>query len=240
MKALIVDTQELYRLSLKEVVSLSASFTEIVEAGSEKDFLAATSQDTVFDLILITPHQLGKEGSKWMHLAQRLYPKAALVALYNRDSPAAMGQAEVSSNANCEMLPRDSSVSRIMGCLRRILKINAGAFTPSDSRQPVPNIRGALEQARGGADRYNARTAADLSRLSFRQRQILAMASDGLPNKEIAARLDIAEGTVKAHMHAIFKVLGVTNRTQAVLHYSGSNTYKNSRQGHFESAFAPA
>jgi DNA-binding NarL/FixJ family response regulator len=63
----------------------------------------------------------------------------------------------------------------------------------------------------------------DLSRLSFRQKQILAMAADGLPNKEIAARLGIAEGTVKAHMHAIFKVLDVSNRTQAVIKYSAIN-----------------
>ena len=62
----------------------------------------------------------------------------------------------------------------------------------------------------------------DLGRLSYRQKQILSMAADGLPNKEIAARLSIAEGTVKAHMHAIFKVLGVSNRTQAVIRYGAA------------------
>ena len=56
--------------------------------------------------------------------------------------------------------------------------------------------------------------------LSRRQREIINMVADGLANKEIAARLGIAEGTVKAHMHAVFKALGVTNRTQAVVLYN--------------------
>ncbi len=55
--------------------------------------------------------------------------------------------------------------------------------------------------------------------LSRRQRQIMAMVAEGLANKEIAHRLGIAEGTVKAHIHAVFRALGVRNRTEAVVRY---------------------
>ena len=43
------------------------------------------------------------------------------------------------------------------------------------------------------------------------------MMADGLLNKQIAYELHISEATVKAHITAIFRKLGVYNRTQAVL-----------------------
>lgn len=49
-----------------------------------------------------------------------------------------------------------------------------------------------------------------------RQRQILALMKAGLSNREIGQRLDITEGTVKIQITAIFKTLGVRNRTQAL------------------------
>jgi two-component system nitrate/nitrite response regulator NarL len=52
---------------------------------------------------------------------------------------------------------------------------------------------------------------------SPRQREILELLCQGLSNKEIALRLDIADTTVKTHVSAIFIGLGVVNRTQAVL-----------------------
>ena len=54
-------------------------------------------------------------------------------------------------------------------------------------------------------------------RLSDRERQVLALVVDGLPNKSIARRLGISERTVKAHLTRIFEQLGVTDRTQAAL-----------------------
>jgi DNA-binding NarL/FixJ family response regulator len=51
--------------------------------------------------------------------------------------------------------------------------------------------------------------------LSARQREILEMVVEGLSNAEIAARLYISESTIKQHLRAVYKVLGVRNRTQA-------------------------
>jgi two-component system nitrate/nitrite response regulator NarL len=39
------------------------------------------------------------------------------------------------------------------------------------------------------------------------------MVAEGLPNKEIGRRLDLSEGTVKIHLHNIYKKIGVNNRT---------------------------
>ena len=54
-------------------------------------------------------------------------------------------------------------------------------------------------------------------RLSDRERQVLVLVVDGLPNKSIARKLGISERTVKAHLTRIFEQLGVTDRTQAAL-----------------------
>jgi DNA-binding NarL/FixJ family response regulator len=51
--------------------------------------------------------------------------------------------------------------------------------------------------------------------LSARERGVLIMLAQGVPNKEIADRLQIAEGTVKNHVSNILDKLHVTNRTQA-------------------------
>lgn len=53
--------------------------------------------------------------------------------------------------------------------------------------------------------------------LTRRQRDVLYQLSLGHSNREIASQLSIAEGTIKIHVAAIFKSMGVTNRTQAVI-----------------------
>jgi DNA-binding CsgD family transcriptional regulator len=53
---------------------------------------------------------------------------------------------------------------------------------------------------------------AQLSALSYRERQVTDLACDGLSNKAIANRLGLSEGTVKIHLHKIYKRLGVRSR----------------------------
>jgi DNA-binding NarL/FixJ family response regulator len=63
-----------------------------------------------------------------------------------------------------------------------------------------------------------ARTEPDpLAGVSPREREVLALLVEGLPNKLIARRLDITEKTVKAHLTRVFREIGVTDRTQAAL-----------------------
>jgi DNA-binding NarL/FixJ family response regulator len=63
-----------------------------------------------------------------------------------------------------------------------------------------------------------ARAAPDpLAGLSEREREVLALLVEGLPNKLIARRLEITDKTVKSHLTRVFRVIGVTDRTQAAL-----------------------
>jgi DNA-binding NarL/FixJ family response regulator len=55
----------------------------------------------------------------------------------------------------------------------------------------------------------------DLAALSVRQREILGYVVEGLSNAEIGRRLFLSESTIKQHLRAAYKLLGVSNRTEA-------------------------
>ncbi len=55
----------------------------------------------------------------------------------------------------------------------------------------------------------------DLAALSARQREILGYVVEGLSNAEIGRRLYLSESTIKQHLRAAYKLLGVSNRTEA-------------------------
>ena len=207
MKALIVDGEELFRLSVKEVASVAANPSSILEASSEREFLALTASEEKLGLIIIHTGTLGREGQDCVRIAKRLYPSAALVVIDDKPQTMTMTRATVGMTR----ILRSCSVVQMISAIRRSLGLSLEGYQRT---LPRPDVRAVINE-------HNAVDAnpIDLSRLSFRQKQILAMAADGLPNKEIAARLEIAEGTVKAHMHAIFKVMGVSNRTQAVIRF---------------------
>jgi DNA-binding NarL/FixJ family response regulator len=111
---------------------------------------------------------------------------------------------------------------------RRILDaIDAGAvgYLLKDA-EPDELVRGLEAAARGESplapEAAQALVAAraeqqSVPELTPREREVLALLADGLPNKLIARRLEISEKTVKAHLTNIFHRIGVTDRTQAAL-----------------------
>jgi DNA-binding NarL/FixJ family response regulator len=62
-----------------------------------------------------------------------------------------------------------------------------------------------------------SRTLTPSIRLSVRQEQVFRLLLEGMPNKVIASRLEMAEGTAKAHLNAVFRILGVRTRVEAIL-----------------------
>jgi DNA-binding NarL/FixJ family response regulator len=87
-------------------------------------------------------------------------------------------------------------------------------------------VRGIRAAAAGGSpldpraarSLLEAKAAPDpLDALSAREREVLGLLLEGLPNKLIARRLQISEKTVKTHLTNVFRTLGVTDRVQAVL-----------------------
>jgi DNA-binding NarL/FixJ family response regulator len=73
----------------------------------------------------------------------------------------------------------------------------------------APQAAGELLRAR--------RSSRPAAALSEREREVLRLVGQGLPNKIIAVRLGISEKTVKAHLTRVFEQIGVSDRTQAAL-----------------------
>ncbi len=105
------------------------------------------------------------------------------------------------------------------------LRAGAIGYLLKDS-EPEELIRGIEAAARGESplDPRAARTMlaaqrapGPLAALTDREREVLALVAEGLPNKHIARRLAITEKTVKAHLTSVFRTIGVTDRMQAGL-----------------------
>jgi len=62
-----------------------------------------------------------------------------------------------------------------------------------------------------------ARLAKAISSLTPQQFRVMSMLTQGLLNKQIAYDLEVSEATIKAHVTAILRKLGVNSRTQAVI-----------------------
>jgi DNA-binding NarL/FixJ family response regulator len=105
---------------------------------------------------------------------------------------------------------------------RATLKNGADGFVHAQMH-PAQVIRAVEVVQRGGlaAPRQLLRYLLSLNEnpkigdLSARQREILELVVEGLSNAEIAGRLYLSESTIKQHLRAVYKVLGVSNRTEA-------------------------
>lgn len=71
--------------------------------------------------------------------------------------------------------------------------------------------------ARALVDRRRARTSGSGSVLTDKQREVLDLVAEGLPNRLVAKRLGLSEKTVKAHLTQIYAAIGVADRVQATL-----------------------
>ena len=105
--------------------------------------------------------------------------------------------------------------------------LDAGAvgylLKDASAEEVVRGIRTAAEggspiDPRAARSLLEAKNAPDpLAGISPREREVLALLLDGMPNKLIARRLEISEKTVKSHLTSIFRRIGVTDRVQAIL-----------------------
>jgi len=104
------------------------------------------------------------------------------------------------------------------------LRAGAGAVVSKGVTREV--LRDAMDQALAGSfpEQKWLRPAGSFTMsddtgrgLTSRQQEIVTLLMDGHSNKEIGMRLGLAEITVKTHLTAIFRLLGVVNRTQAVV-----------------------
>jgi len=194
-RVLIADDHPLYCDALRAVVPQACPGADIGEAASQEEVLAAVAGARAFDLVLLDLNLPGATGLSCLHALRRMVPTTPIVVVSAVGDPKIMQDA-IMSGASA-FIPKSAPSQVLINALKVI--IAGGTYMPT-------GIVAALRNADGNPGR---------SDLTLRQRRVLELLSTGLSNKHIARELDISEITVKAHVSAIFRKLGVTNRTQA-------------------------
>jgi DNA-binding NarL/FixJ family response regulator len=162
-------------------------------------------------------------GAEAIELARELRPDVVLmdISMPGVDGIEATGPIlEAEPDTRVVMLTAFSDRDRVVAAL------DAGAigYLLKDS-EPDEVLEAIRAAARGDAPLapraarhlLAARSEEQRADLSKREREVLALVTEGLPNKLIARRLEISEKTVKAHLTSVFQRIGVSDRTQAAL-----------------------
>ena len=176
------------------------------------------------------------DGAEAIELAEELRPDVVLmdISMPDVDGIRATGSIlEARSETRVVMLTAFSDRDRVVAAL------DAGAIgyllTDAEPQEVLEAVRAAARgdaplAPRAARQLLAARSEEQRADLSKREREVLALVAEGLPNKLIARRLEISEKTVKTHLTSVFQRIGVSDRTQAAL-WAQRQGFGTSEQG---------
>jgi len=215
MRILLVDDHTLFREALLHVLRQFDDAAVVLEAATAKEAIRLAAHYHDLDLILLDLGLPGLDGLCAMPELHETSPTVPLVILSASEEVPDVRRALAGGAMG--YIPKSSSSRQMITALRLVL---AGeVYVP-------PNLLAALEGLQTAALEglqtapVQAAVVADeagVSGLTPRQIEVLRLMAQGLSNKAICKRLDVAEGTVKLHVAAVMRALGACNRTQAVI-----------------------
>jgi len=192
-RIIIADDHPLFRSALAHAVGKVWPEAAVIEASSAAEARAALA-DAAAEALLLDLHMADSSGLSALMDLRQDYPALPIVIVSASEEPRVAAAAA---------------------------QLGAAGFIPKSAS--LEAIREGLAAVQGGDGWFPAGEAGtddDLARIASltpAQRRILGAIRQGLLNKQIAYELAISEATVKAHITAILRKLGVNSRTQAVL-----------------------
>lgn len=199
---IIADDHPLFRAALRQAVSQAVPDAEVAEVESIKALQAAVEQTPDADLVLLDLNMPGAHGFSGLVFMRGQYPGLPVVVVSGTED---------------------------LQVMRRSIDYGASGFIPKSA--PLPEITDAIQAVLEGdlwlpegvseklerMQTENTDFSERLASLTPQQFRVLGMLAEGMLNKQIAYDLDVSEATIKAHITAVFRKLGVRNRTQAVI-----------------------
>jgi len=200
---IVADDHPLFREALKAAVGRLEAGTGFIEADSVASLLVAIEAEPDADLLLLDLNMPGAQGFNALAHVRGSRPGLPVAIVSADDDPQTIAAALRYGAQG--FISKSTEAGQIGRAVEAVL---AGEiYTPPGYHPP----RGLPS---GDEDLLIARRIADLTPQQFR---VLGALCSGQLNKQIAYDLDVSEATVKAHVTAILRKLGVATRTQAVL-----------------------
>lgn len=203
MHVLIVDDHPLYRKGVQALLFELDSSIETTGAGNVDEAFAVAAQSTP-DLVLLDLVMPGVSGLQALTRMRNGIPAVPLIVVSADESPQTIWSAIELGAAG--YIPKDTDQSLTIQALQLVLA--RGVYIPLHALRH--------QHASATTDASGAVKTAT-PQLSPRQLTVLKGLLQGKTNKSIARDLNVAEGTVKAHLSAIYEALGVNTRLNAMI-----------------------
>jgi DNA-binding NarL/FixJ family response regulator len=206
VKILIVDDHALVRRGLAHVVRESFGEAEVIEGDDAQHALRLMNEHTV-DIALVDVRMPEPDGLQLLHEIKAGWPDVPVIMLTSFEHAPYVKQA-LAEGAAGYML-KDATPDDLEQAIRVALSGGGNVLSP----RVIQNLFEEMEGSSANGENP-PRTAATLTQ---RETDIMSLLAEGKSNREISRSLFLSEKTVKAHLAAIFRKLGVTNRTQAAM-----------------------
>jgi DNA-binding NarL/FixJ family response regulator len=205
IRALIADDHELFRSGLRQLLVDVLRAEEVREAEDFDQAIESLTNSGAGDLILVDLRMPGMAGAETLAALRDGFPEAK-VAVVSAWEERAEIIAALSAGVH-GYIPKSLSSADIAAAIRSIL--DGQIFVPPalGKREPGSQRPAAIQDPS--------------DKLTQRQKEVLNELLKGQASKEIARTLDIAEGTVKIHLAAIYRALGVRTRAEAIAKLKG-------------------
>lgn len=199
LRVLVADDHPMFRQALLQLLSRVTPI-QATEADSFESLKACLALGPGFDLALLDLDMPGTDGFAGLcHLLAQA-ARVPVVVISGHESPETI--LRVRTLGARAFIPKSLPLDSLLAALRNVLSGNAW-FPTSDN---------------AGIGRRGGDTARSLvGGLTPQQARVLALVAQGLLNKQIAQTLGMKEATVKWHVTAILRRLGLRRRTEAVL-----------------------
>lgn len=206
IRVLLVDDQKLMREGLRVLLELEPDLDVVAEAGDGQAALEAYAAHQP-DVVLMDIRMPGMDGVEATWRLRERWPQARVIILTTFDDDEYVFEG-LRAGALGYLL-KDVSGQELAEAVRTVAAGGA-LIEPSVARKVLAEFARLAPPAR-------PLTEALLEPLSGREREVLQLLGQGLSNREVAARLSLAEGTVKNYVTGILQKLGVRDRTQAAV-----------------------